>query len=53
MTSTIQHLLVLKDEVNYLKTQTDGGGKGYIYTTISTLESRIKEIIKDLESKNG
>ena len=29
MKSKLQHLLTLKDEVSYLKTQTEGGGKGH------------------------
>ena len=52
MTSKLQYLLILKDEISYLKTQTEGSGKGSIFTTINVLEHRIKEISKEIE-KNG
>jgi hypothetical protein len=52
MTSKVHHLLALKDEVTYLKTQTEGSGKGSIFTTINVLENRIKEISEEIE-KNG
>ena len=50
MKSKLQHLLVLKDEVSFLKTQIQQGGTGHIHTTIRTLESRIEDIIKEIES---
>ena len=49
MTSKLQHLLTLKDEIAYLKTQTEGSGKGSIFTTINILEHRIKELSKEIE----
>ena len=49
MKSKLQHLLFLKDEIEYLKTQTEGSGKGHIFTTISTLEHRVKEISEEIE----
>ena len=50
--SKLTHLLALMDEVDYLKTQTADVGKGHIYTTISTLKHRIKELRKELEQEN-
>ena len=52
MKSKLQHLLALKDEVSYLKTQTEGGGKGHFFTTINLLERRIEDITKEIE-QNG
>lgn len=52
MKSKVQHLLVLKDEVEFLKTQTEGGGKGHFFTTINVLERRIADIANDLENKD-
>jgi len=50
--SKLTYLLALMDEVDYLKTQTADAGKGHIYTTISTLKHRIKELRKELEQEN-
>tara|TARA_R110000796_G_C14298883_1_gene404974 strand:- start:361 stop:519 length:159 start_codon:yes stop_codon:yes gene_type:complete len=52
MKSKVQHLLVLKDEVSFLKTQTEGGGKGHFFTTINVLERRIEDLAKEIDS-NG
>ena len=49
MTSKLQHLLALKDEIAYLKTQTEGGGKGHFFTTINVLEHRIEQLSKEIE----
>jgi transposase len=48
----LTYLLVLIEEANYLKTQTEQTGSGHIFTTIRTLEHRIKEIRKELEQEN-
>ena len=53
MKSKVQHLLVLKDEIEYLKTQTEGGGKGHFFTTINVLERRIQDIANEIEQQNG
>ena len=50
MKSKLRHLLSLKDEVAYLKTQTEGGGKGHIFTTIDVLERRIEELTKEIDT---
>ena len=50
--SKLTHLLALMDEVTYLKTQIQGSGTGHIYTTINTLNHRIKELRKDIEQEN-
>tara|TARA_A100000172_G_scaffold46222_1_gene28607 strand:+ start:1828 stop:2025 length:198 start_codon:yes stop_codon:yes gene_type:complete len=47
--SKLQHLLSLKDEIAYLKTQTEGGGKGHFFTTINVLEKRIEDIAKEID----
>lgn len=52
MESKVQHLLVLKDEIEFLKTQTEGGGKGHFFTTINVLERRIQDIAKEIDA-NG
>ena len=52
MKSKLQHLLALKDEVSYLKTQTEGSGKGHFFTTINVLERRIQDIAKEIDA-NG
>ncbi len=45
MVSNLDRLIVLVEEVATLKERADGQkGMGHIYTTISTLENRIKEI---------
>ena len=52
MKSKLQHLLALKDEVAYLKTKTEGGGKGHFFTAINVLEKRIEDIAKEMD-KDG
>ena len=52
MKSKLQHLLALKNEIAYLQTQTEGGGKGHFFTTINVLERRVEDLTKDIE-KNG
>ncbi len=47
--SKVTHLLALKDEVAFLKTQTEGGGKGHFFTTINVLERRIEDLAKEIE----
>jgi|TARA_R110002050_G_scaffold86232_4_gene183463 hypothetical protein len=45
MVSSLDRLIVLVEEVATLKERADGQrGMGHIYTTISTLENRIKEL---------
>jgi|TARA_B110000438_G_C15694215_1_gene598175 hypothetical protein len=45
MVSSLDRLIVLVEEVATLKERADGqNGMGHIYTTISTLENRIKEL---------
>ena len=52
MKSKLLHLLALKDEVAYLKTQTEGGGKGHFFTAINVLERRIEDLAKDIEQND-
>ena len=46
-TAMYNHVKILKDEIEILKIKINPSivGQGYIYTTISTLEERIQEII--------
>ena len=48
----VTHLIALMDEVECLKLETRGSGKGHIFTTISTLKNRIKRLRKKLEEEN-
>ena len=50
--SQVTHLIALMDEVECLKLETEGSGKGHIFTTISTLENRIKILRRQLETEN-
>ena len=49
MKSLVQHLLFLKDEIECLKKQTGGSGKGSIFTAINVLERRLEEISEQIE----
>jgi hypothetical protein len=40
------------DEVECLKDEVRPSGSGHIYTTINTLENRIKRLRKELEQEN-
>ena len=45
MVSSLDRLIVLVEEVATLRERAEGqSGMGHIYTTISTLEDRIKQI---------
>lgn len=44
----LNHLVHLKDEINYLKSLLRPEDTGHIHTTISVLEGRVEEITKDL-----
>lgn len=50
MKSKLNHILALKDEVSFLKTQTEGGGKGHFFTTINVLEKRIEDLAREIEN---
>jgi len=45
----MNHVRALKEEINVLKDRIQPHDTGHIYTTISTLEERVKEINKLLE----
>ena len=51
MKSKLQHLLALKDEIAYLQTQTEGGGKGHYFTTISVLDRRVEDLVNELDKE--
>ena len=50
--SKLTHIIALMDEVECLKSEIRPSGSGHIYTTISTLENRIKRLRKQLEQEN-
>ena len=50
--SKLTHIIALMDEVECLKDEIRPSGTGHIYTTISTLENRIKRLRKQLEQEN-
>ena len=45
----VSHMLALKEEVKVLKTMIRPHDTGHIYTTISTLESRVEELKERME----
>ena len=46
----LNHMIALKEEVKHLRTLIRPEDTGYIYTTISTLEDRIKSLHKEIFS---
>ena len=50
--SKVTHIIALIDEVECLKSEIRPSGSGHIYTTISTLENRIKKLRKEFEQEN-
>ena len=50
--SKLTHIIALMDEVECLKGEIRPSDTGHIYTTISTLENRIKRLRKELEKEN-
>ena len=50
--SKVTHLLALIDEIAYLKTQTRDSDTGHIFTTIRTLEDRVKQLKVEIEKDN-
>ena len=50
--SKLTHIIALMDEVECLKGEIRPSGTGHIYTTIRTLENRIKRLRKQLEQEN-
>ncbi len=51
-TSKSTHIIARMDEIECLKGEIRPSGTGHIYTTISTLENRIKRLRKKLEEEN-
>tara|TARA_B100001094_G_scaffold89979_1_gene86053 strand:+ start:77 stop:250 length:174 start_codon:yes stop_codon:yes gene_type:complete len=49
----LEHMCTLKKEVEVLKTMIRPHDTGHIYTTISTLEDRIKTIYKEIYSSKA
>ena len=45
----MNHERALREEINVLKERLQPHDTGHIYTTISTLEERVKEINEELE----
>ena len=50
--SKLTHIIALMDEIECLKGEIRPSGSGHIYTTISTLENRIKTLRRQLETEN-
>ena len=50
--SKFTHIIALMDEIECLKGEIRPSGSGHIYTTISTLENRIKTLRRQLETEN-
>lgn len=44
---TLEHIIHLVREIDYLKTQIQPHDTGHIYTTISTLETRVAELMSE------
>ncbi len=44
----LNHLVHLKDEINYLKSLLRPEDTGHIHTTINVLEGRVQEITQEL-----
>ena len=49
----LAHMMALKEEVKHLKTMIREHDTGHIYTTISTLEDRIRSLHKQLYGVQG
>jgi len=43
----LEHIIHLVREIDYLKTQIQPHDTGHIYTTISTLETRVAELMSE------
>jgi hypothetical protein len=49
---TLEHIIHLIREIEYLKTQIQPHDTGHIYTTISTLEHRVEELMSQSEKED-
>jgi hypothetical protein len=49
----LNHMIALKEEVKHLRTLIRPEDTGYIHTTISTLEDRIKSLHKEVYGSKG
>lgn len=47
----LNHLVHLKDEINYLKSLLRPEDTGHIHTTINVLEGRVQEITQELSEE--
>lgn len=47
----LNHLVHLKDEINYLKSLLRPEDTGHIHTTINVLEGRVQEITQELSKE--
>ena len=52
LVSELDRMVILMEEIAILKSRIQESGTGHLYTTISTLESRVLEI-KEKLSKGG
>lgn len=49
---TLEHIIHLIREIDYLKTQIQPHDTGHIHTTISTLEHRVEELMSESEKED-
>ena len=49
----MNHMRALQEEINVLKERIQPHDTGHIYTTINTLEERVKEINKQIENNRN
>ena len=49
---TLEHIIHLIREIDYLKTQIQPHDTGHIYTTISTLQQRVETLMSETEKED-
>tara|TARA_Y100001937_G_C6963636_1_gene260024 strand:- start:243 stop:425 length:183 start_codon:yes stop_codon:yes gene_type:complete len=49
----VSHMIALNTEIEHLKTMIRPHDTGHIYTTISTLEERVKTLHKEIYNKES
>lgn len=49
----VSHMIALNTEIEHLKTMIRPHDTGHIYTTISTLEERVKNLHKEIYNKES
>ena len=49
---TLEHIIHLIREIDYLKTQIQPHDTGHIYTTISTLQQRVETLMSETDKED-